>query len=204
MALRATPLTAVSAFTANVYPPQPNSPVESNDVNAGEQVLLNRTEWLKDSLIGDAIKQHTATFAAAYPTSISGVSSATPTDTAVLVDVTNTKVGDRFDITVTGVWVLTGQTASTVIGQASLKIVDNFGVSPVNTTPTGYAVIVEQVPASNTVQSYTVHAQHTAQAAGTSRAILQLRYNDLSGGAGTATVALLLVARIDVMRYRCS
>jgi hypothetical protein len=49
MALNATALTPVSAFTANVYPPQANSDVESNDVEAGEQALLNRTEWLNDN-----------------------------------------------------------------------------------------------------------------------------------------------------------
>lgn len=204
MALRVTPLTAVSAFTANIYPPQANSTIASADVQSGEQALLNRTEWLNDSLIDDAIKQHTAAFSAAYPASISTVSSATATDTAVLVDVPNVKLGDRFDVHVNGVWILTGQTASTVIGKASFKITDDKDGGATNTFPNGYAAIVEQVVGANTVQSYSLHAQHEALAAGTSRFRLQLCYEDLAGGADTATVALLLVATIDVTRYRCS
>lgn len=49
MSLSATPLTAVSAFTANLYPPQAGTPINVADIEAGEQVLLNRTEFLKDT-----------------------------------------------------------------------------------------------------------------------------------------------------------
>lgn len=48
MALSGTPLTETSAFTANIYPPQANSGIASNDVAAGEQALANRTKYLKD------------------------------------------------------------------------------------------------------------------------------------------------------------
>jgi hypothetical protein len=51
MALNGTPLTPVSVFTANVFPPLPNSAVESADVAAGEQALLNRTEYLEDAKV---------------------------------------------------------------------------------------------------------------------------------------------------------
>lgn len=46
MALSDTPLTETSAFTAAIYPPKPNSAVLSNDVEAGEQALANRTRFL--------------------------------------------------------------------------------------------------------------------------------------------------------------
>jgi len=46
MALDTTPLTETSAFTANIYPPQANSGIASNDVAAGEQALANRTRYL--------------------------------------------------------------------------------------------------------------------------------------------------------------
>jgi hypothetical protein len=49
MALSPTPLTETSAFTANVYPPQPNSAVAADDVGAGEQALANRTKFLNDT-----------------------------------------------------------------------------------------------------------------------------------------------------------
>lgn len=50
MGLSTTALTAVSVFTADVYPPNPGSAVQAADVQAGEQALLNRTQFLKDSL----------------------------------------------------------------------------------------------------------------------------------------------------------
>ncbi len=46
MGLSSTPLTAVNAFTTNLYPPQAGTPVLAADVEAGEQVLLNRTHNL--------------------------------------------------------------------------------------------------------------------------------------------------------------
>lgn len=49
MALSGTALTETSAFTTNVYPPQANSTVLSNDVAAGEQALANRTKYLNDN-----------------------------------------------------------------------------------------------------------------------------------------------------------
>jgi hypothetical protein len=49
MALSSTPLTETSAFTANVYPPQPNSGIASNDIAAPLQALANRTKFLNDT-----------------------------------------------------------------------------------------------------------------------------------------------------------
>lgn len=48
MGLSSTALTAVSTFTANVYPPQPGTGVLAADVAAGLQNLLNRTQYLYD------------------------------------------------------------------------------------------------------------------------------------------------------------
>lgn len=48
MGLSGTALTAVSTFTANVYPPASATPVLAADVQAGEQALLNRTKYLYD------------------------------------------------------------------------------------------------------------------------------------------------------------
>lgn len=48
MSLSLVPLTAVSAFTAAVYPPASGTAVLSADVASGEQALLNRTEYLYD------------------------------------------------------------------------------------------------------------------------------------------------------------
>jgi hypothetical protein len=48
MASSSTPLTETSAFTANVYPPQANSGIASNDIAAPLQALANRTKWLRD------------------------------------------------------------------------------------------------------------------------------------------------------------
>lgn len=54
MALRGTPLTETSAFTATVFPPATGTNVQSTDVEAGEQALANRTTFLHDCLKGTA------------------------------------------------------------------------------------------------------------------------------------------------------
>ena len=46
MGLKTTALTAVPVFTADVFPPNPGSPVQASDVEAGERALLNRTAYL--------------------------------------------------------------------------------------------------------------------------------------------------------------
>ena len=48
MGLSGTAITPVSTFTANVYPPASATPVLAADVLAGEQALVNRTEYLYD------------------------------------------------------------------------------------------------------------------------------------------------------------
>jgi len=50
MGLSTTALTAIKAFTASLFPPQAGSTVLAADVEAGEQVLLNRTEYLFDKV----------------------------------------------------------------------------------------------------------------------------------------------------------
>lgn len=60
MGLKAIALTAVDSFTTALYPPSPGSPVQAADVEAGEQVLLNRTLWLKNRANQTERKQNTS------------------------------------------------------------------------------------------------------------------------------------------------
>jgi hypothetical protein len=82
MALSGTPLTETSAFTAAVYPPQPNSDVESNDVAAGENALANRTLFLNDTKFDKA--GGTVTGATTFSSTVALNGTATTTAKVVL------------------------------------------------------------------------------------------------------------------------
>lgn len=210
MALRGTPLTAVSAFTANVYPPQPNSTVESADVQAGEQALLNRTQYIYDSLL--AVKRTVYTFSedGAGPTYVIGppnsFTTTTFTDSKVTLDVTGCVVGDDLEIRCFGDWQLNAASVATVVGRAKINIVEDASGAPL-AVPNLYGKASIQTPGGGTVPHTSVYSLsylHRITTAGTARITLQVCYEDWSGGAGTGTVILVGSARLDVVRYRRS
>lgn len=197
-----------TSLTSAEFDPQdkvlPNSTVESNDVNAIALRALRRTAYLRASLISEAIVPYQTTYSAAYPTPIDTQSSATYVDFGMHQDVASCKVGDILDISICGTWQLNSPSAATTIGQMRILVSDDYGGTPTDTALSGAIAIVEQSTGVSATMSFCVRTKHVVQEVGTSRARVQCRYNDLLGGAGTATLLMLFESRIDVIRYRMS
>lgn len=201
MSLSATPIVETSAFTAEIFPPQPNTPVEADDVHAGEQALANRTLYLRSSLLADKIVPHvqvlenyTTPFVIGPPNLFT---TSTFTDSAITLDVPGALVGDDLRISVWGTWQLNTASSADVIGQLRANVIENFGGTPVSTPVAGTAVIIGTAPL--TLQ-YVLRVRHRIANAGTARVSIQARILDTSGGAGTGTVIFLFGSRLDVDR----
>jgi hypothetical protein len=191
-----------TSLTSVEFDPQdkvlPNSPVQSNDVNAIASRALRRTAYLRSKVLAEKLLSYDNTFTSVYPAVINTFTTNSFVDSSVLLDIPNCVAGDRLRLQATGAWSLNGPSAGTVIGELQFAVVEDFGGAASLVIPEGYATIFEQVAGSNSAQHYSMYAMHEITTAGPARVKLRARKNDLSGGAGTATVVLFIIARIDV------
>lgn len=183
---------------------QANSAILSADVNTIAERAFRRTRYLYEDLLADKIVPYVFTqsnFSGSYeigpPNLFSG---ATWTDSSVTVDVPNTVAGDDLRISAWGTWQLNTASAATTIGEMRVHVTEGVGVSDVSAPATGIATILEQpgTPGDPVVQPYMLNVRHRVVNPGTARVTLQLRSEDLTGGAGTATLILQFSARLDV------
>jgi hypothetical protein len=184
----------------------PNSPVESNDVNAIASRALRRTRYLLDSLLAAKIIKYTFAEEGAGPTYVIGppntFTTNTWTDSKVTVDVPSCEVDDDLEIVCWGDWQLNTASDPSVVGRARIEIVEDSAGTP-TIVPNLYGKASIVTPGGGTlphVSNYHIALTHRVTAAGTASVTLQVRYEDLAGGADTATIILQLSARLDVKR----
>jgi hypothetical protein len=128
-------------------------------------------------------------------------SGATWTDSIVALDVPNTKASDDLRIEVWGTWQLNSSSApGDVVGEARIQVTEDVAGTPSAVPVVGIAVITDDSGALTLPheEPYVLRVRHRITNPGTARVTLQVRSEDLTGGAGTATLILLFSARLDV------
>lgn len=128
------------------------------------------------------------------------------TDSKVTINVPSCRVGDDLDIGLCGDWQLNTASTATVVGRGRIEIIEDSGGTP-TIVPNLYGKVSIQPPTGVTLPfatGYALNMKHRVTIAGTAKVTFQVRYEDLSGGAGTGTTILWLSARLDVVRYRRS
>jgi hypothetical protein len=191
---------------ASISCPDAGEQVKAEDIRAPVAALLANDAFVIQS------REITYTFAeeGAGPTYVIGppnlFTSNTWTDSKVTVDVPDCVVGDDLEVICWGDWQLNTATNPSVVGRARIEIIeDSAGVPLVVPNLYGKASIV--TPGGGTlphVSNYDISLRHRVTAAGTAKVTLQIRYEDLTAGVGTATIILQLSARLDVKRVRRS
>lgn len=107
MGLDSSALTAADTFTTNLYPPLSGTPVLAADVASGEQVLLNRTEYLYNRRFNSADSiQVDGEGGGAYSQNFNTTSYVV--DSSLDLTLTGVAVGDWVEFNVNGYATLTG------------------------------------------------------------------------------------------------
>lgn len=205
-----TPLTEVNIYTANVLAPQPHDDVKSTSVSDGLQALANRTKYLYERRpevafvrYNSVLENFTSPFQIGPPNSFSG---STWTDSAMTLTVTGAAQYDDLEIAVWGNWQLNTTSASTTIGEMRLLVTEDSGGTPSDQVVDGIAIISDDsgnvTPPHN--EPFMIRATHRIGTAGDATIKLQLRSEDLTGGAGTATLILMFSVRMDVTHCKRS
>lgn len=134
-------------------------------------------------------------------------SGATWTDSIVTLDVPSAKAGDDLRIEVWGTWQLNASSSpGDVVGEARVQVTEDVAGTPSPVPVAGIAVITDDsgVLTLPHEDPYVIRVRHRITNPGTARVTLQVRSEDLTGGAGTATIVLLFSARLDVDHYKRS
>jgi hypothetical protein len=203
MASSSTPLTETSAFTANVYPPQANSGITSNDVAAPLQALANRTLYLNNKT--GTIYEYTFDSDAAPPTwelvtaTGAGFVGSPYGETFDLVigtayvEVPACVVGDLLDISVHG----SASWAPNSPGNWSLLraiVTEDYGGSPAVSNVDAAKALVG---APDVLQSFALAGTFTVATAGVARVSIQGAIIEAAD-----ELKILSSLRIQVRKYR--
>lgn len=129
------------------------------------------------------------------------------TDSVIYVDVPDAKAGDDLLIRAWGNWGINSTSAlGDIVGKLRIEVVeDPGGGGPLGVFDLdGNAVITDMsltVPPTH-VEQYAMTSHHRVVGDSTARVKIQVRSQDLTGGAGAATILLMFSARMDVTHVR--
>ncbi len=132
------------------------------------------------------------------------------TDSIMLIDVPNCKAGDKIEVHAFGNWQLNSSSSpGDVVGRARIGIVEdvdaaNGGPYVFPVAEYGKATIYDDGGALTLPhnEEYSLHFKYTVIEHGKTRFTVQVRSEDLTGGAGTGTVILMFSARMDITHWR--
>lgn len=184
MGLNATALTAVDAFTAAIYPPQAGTDVLAADVEAGEQVLLNRTLYLANHVVGDSML--------VFADGDAGVNPALSVDTwndlvissdfqnsaVAYVDIPGCLAGDVLTLAFSGNFKAVNAAAGYNV--ARLLSIEDFGGANGLNTFDGYAAMYSGI-ATTYYAGVGIAATHVINTTGPARIMLQASIVGASG-----------------------
>lgn len=133
------------------------------------------------------------------------IASASWADTSIKIDIPNCAIGDDLKIRVWGSWQLNTVSSPTTVGRARVGVIlDPLGAPLVVPNVYGIATISDDSGALTVPhnENYAMEYRYRVTQAGTVRAIVQAKYEDLSGGVGTATLVFLHSARMDITHVK--
>lgn len=128
------------------------------------------------------------------------------TDSKVTVDVLSCEIDDDIEVICWGDWQLNTASDPSVVGRARIEIVEDSGGTPI-VVPNLVGKASIATPGGGTlphVSNYYIALRHRVTTAGTASVTLQVRYEDLAGGADTATIILQMSARLDAKHIKRS
>jgi hypothetical protein len=148
----------------------------------------------------------------AAPNNIMGAPGNTWTDMSIKVDVIDCKVGDDIKVRVWGSWQFNAASNATTVGRARVAFyLDPAGTPTLVPNVLGIATISDDGGSLTLPHTENFYMEFRYRVAApiptnpvTVRAVVQARSEDLTGGAGTATVFFLHSARMDVTHTKRS
>lgn len=198
------PVTSVSC-------PDDGAPVEAAHIREAVAALLANDEYLKNQreveyeYDDEAIPSLTPVIAATHT-----ISGNTWTSTSIKIDIPNCKVGDDIKVRVWGSWMLAATDNDTTVGRARVAFyIDPAGAPALAPNVKGYVTISDDSGALTLPhnENYSMEYRYRVTAPiptnpVTIRAVVQARSEDLSGGAGVATVIFLHSARMEITHVK--
>jgi len=188
--------------------PDDGAQVKAQDVRTVAAAVLANTEWaLEDrELHYEYTNVPASPFAVGPPNTFSGN---IWTDSIVTFVVPGAKAGDDLLIRAWGNWQLNStSSAGDVVGKARIEVVeDPGGGGPLGVFDlVGNAVLTDDSGALALPhnEEYTLIARHRVVGDSDALVKIQVRSEDLTGGAGIATIVLMFSARLDITHVRRS
>lgn len=191
---------AVGGPFASVDCPVDGSPILALDIRRPTAALLRNDEWVtKEREVEYAFAEE-----GVGPTFVIGppnlFNSATYVDSKVVLEIPDCQVDDDIKIMAWGDWQLNTASNPSVVGRARIEITEDIDGAPL-VVPNVYGKASIVTPGGGAlphVSNYVLHIKHRVTTAGKTKVALQVAYEDLTGGAGTATIILQLSARMDI------
>jgi hypothetical protein len=208
-----TPVTAASYGgtlpVTSILAPNDGDDVVAQDLRDAEAALLAALKGIGHPVEYTFVQTGTAPgfFVIGPPNLFSGN---TWTDSIIKIDVPNCKAGDKIEVHAFGNWQLNSSSSpGDIVGRARIGIVED--VDAANGGPFTYPVAeygkatIYDDGGSLTLphnEEYSLHFKYTVIEPGKTRFTVQVRSEDLTGGAGTATIILMFSARMDVTHWK--
>jgi hypothetical protein len=142
-------------------------------------------------------------FVVGPPNSFSGN---TWTDSKITLDIPNVQTGDDIKIHVWGNWQLNASSSpGDVVGRLRVELIEDVDGAPLIVPNLyGVATITDDGAALTLPHNelYAMTYRHRTVTPGKTRATVQVRSEDITGGAGTATLILTFSARMDITHVK--
>jgi hypothetical protein len=130
------------------------------------------------------------------------------TDSKITLDVPSAKIDDEIEVHAWGNWQLNASSSpGDVAGRARIEIIEDVNGAPlIVPNIIGMATIYDDGGSLTLPHNEPWHLaiRHVVTANGDARITVQIRSEDLTGGAGTATLILMFSARMDVKHTKHS
>lgn len=208
-----TPVTAASYGgtlpVTSILAPNDGDDVVAQDLRDAEAALLAALKGIGHPVEYTFVQTGTAPgfFVIGPPNLFSGN---TWTDSIIKIDVPNCKAGDKIEVHAFGNWQLNSSSSpGDIVGRARIGIVED--VDAANGGPFTYPVAeygkatIYDDGGSLTLphnEEYSLHFKYTVIEPGKTRFTVQVRSEDLTGGAGTATIVLMFSGRMDITHWK--